>query len=73
MRGALSILLTFFMGIWSLSFNAVGGPIYDEMGPASPFMLCAVFDVALCLFAITLGITGHLNTQADTKLAESAS
>ena len=59
-RGAMTILLTFFMDIAALGFNVVGGPVFDSLGPASPFVLVSVFDVALCIFAIILGITGHL-------------
>ena len=59
-RGAMTILLTFFMGCAALLFHGVGGPIFDALGPASPFVLVSVFDVALCAFAIVLGALGML-------------
>jgi len=61
-RGAFTILVTFFMGLAGLSFNVIGGPIFDAFGPAAPFTLISVFDMAFFAFAILLGITGHLTT-----------
>ena len=60
-RGAMTILLTFFLDIAALGYNFVGGPIYDSIGPASPFVLVACFDIALFIFAIILGVAGKLN------------
>ena len=59
-RGAMTILLTFFMESGALLYNGVGGPIFDSLGPSSPFILVSVFDVAVCAFAIVLAISGHL-------------
>ena len=59
-RGAMTITLTFFMGISALAFNLVGGPVHDSMGPAAPFVLVSIFDAFFCVFAIILGLTGHL-------------
>ena len=56
----MTILLTFFMDLAALGYNVVGGPIFDSLGPASPFILVAVFDMAVCIFAIVLGLTGNL-------------
>ena len=32
-RGAMTILLTFFMGVGALLFHGVGGPVFDSLGP----------------------------------------
>lgn len=56
----MTILLTFFMDIAALGYNVVGGPVFDSLGPSSPFILVAVFDLAVCLFAILLGLFGKL-------------
>ena len=60
-RGAMTILLTFFMGIAALAYNSTAGPVFDSLGPASPFIIISIFDVVLCLFAVGLAISGHLN------------
>ena len=59
-RGAMTILLTFFMDIAALGYNVVGGPVFDSLGPSSPFVLIAIFDLAICMFAILLGVFGKL-------------
>ena len=59
-RGAMTILLTFFMEAGALLYNGVGGPIFDSLGPSSPFVLVSVFDVAVCAFSIVLAVSGHL-------------
>ena len=64
-RGAMTILLCFFLESASLGFNGVGGPIFDTLGPASPFILIAIFDVALFAFSILLGASGHLTPGED--------
>ena len=64
-RGAMTITLTFFMGISALAFNLVGGPVHDSMGPAAPFVLVSIFDALFCVFAIILGLTGHLTYSAS--------
>ena len=64
-RGAMTILLCFFLESGSLGFNGIGGPIFDTLGPASPFILIAIFDMALFAFAILLGASGHLTPGDD--------
>ena len=64
-RGALTILVTFFMGLAGLLFNFIGGPIFDELGPASPFLLISVFDMFIFVFGIFLHNTGYLTTEAE--------
>ena len=60
-RGAMTILLSFFLQLGAMLYNMVGGRLFDSMGPASPFVLIAIFDVAICVYAIVLGCFGHLN------------
>ena len=72
-RGAMTILLTFFLGLGALLFHSVGGPIFDSMGPASPFVLVSFFDAVLCAFAIILGAIGLLtyaNSAEEAVVAE---
>lgn len=56
----MTILLTFFMGLGALLFHGVGGPIFDAMGPASPFVLVSYVDLAICIFCVVLGMLGLL-------------
>lgn len=69
-RGAMLVLLTFFMGIGALLFNGVGGPIFDGLGPSSPFILVSILDMIFFVLAIILSCLGYLSTfNADhTKL-----
>ena len=60
-RGAMSILMTFFLDIAALAYNIVGGPVFDSLGPASPFLLVSIFDMTLFLLAILLGCFGYLS------------
>mmetsp|Transcript_31326 Transcript_31326/g.41473 ORF Transcript_31326/g.41473 Transcript_31326/m.41473 type:complete len:84 (-) Transcript_31326:289-540(-) len=60
-RGAMTILLTFFISIAALLFHGVGGPVFDLMGPASPFVLVSGLDFALAIFATILGGLGYLS------------
>ena len=60
-RGAMSILMTFFLDIAALAYNIVGGPVFDSLGPASPFLLVSIFDMMLFLLAILLGCFGYLS------------
>ena len=69
-RGAMTILLTFFMGLGALLFNGVGGPVFDTMGPSSPFVLVSIFDMILCAFAIALGCSGHLTANFTQNEAD---
>ena len=69
-RGAMTITLTFFMGVSALVFNLVGGPVHDSMGPAAPFLLVSIFDALFCIFAIILGLTGHLSAPKTEKEKE---
>ena len=73
-RGALTVLVTFFMGLASLLFNVVGGPFFDYLGPASPYMVVSVFDIALCFFALFLGVMGSLDwpTEEDNDVDQKA-
>ena len=64
-RGAMTITLTFFMGVSALAFNLIGGPVHDSMGPAAPFVLVSVFDALFCVIAIILGLTGYLTYSAS--------
>lgn len=66
-RGALTVLVTFFMGLASLLFNVVGGPFFDYLGPASPYMVVSVFDMALCFFALFLGAMGSLTWPTEQE------
>ena len=66
-RGAMTVLLAFFMGLGSLLYNGVGGPIFDSLGPTSPFKLVAIADFALCLFALVLGCSGRLKSEAELE------
>lgn len=59
-RGAMTIILTFFMDISALAYNGGAGPVFDSLGPSAPFQLVAIFDTALCVLAITLGACGYL-------------
>ena len=59
-RGAMTVLLTFFLSLGSLLYNGVGGPIFDGLGPNSPFKLVSIMDMATCLFALLLGCSGRL-------------
>ena len=64
-RGAFTILVTFFMGVASLLYNIVGGPVFDALGPSSPFVLISAFDITLFAFAMFLGIGGYLTIDSD--------
>ena len=64
-RGALTVLVTFFMGLAALFFNFIGGPIFDEFGPSSPFLLISVFDLFLFVFGLLLHNMGYLTTSAE--------
>jgi len=66
-RGALTIQTAFFMGLAGLLFNFIGGPIFDALGPASPFLLISVFDMTLFAFAFLLGTTGHLTSGEEEE------
>lgn len=59
-RGAMTVLLAFFLGLGALLYNGVGGPIFDGLGPNSPFTLVSIMDMATCLFALLLGCSGRL-------------
>ena len=59
-RGAMTVLLTFFLGLGALLFNVIGGPIFDNFGPSSPFLLVSVLDMALCGLCLYLGCYGYL-------------
>ncbi len=61
-RGAMTVLLAFFLGLGALLYNGVVGPIFDGLGPTSPFKLVSIMDLALCIFALILGCTGRLNS-----------
>jgi len=69
-RGAMTILLTFFLGLAALLFHGVGGPVFDNLGPASPFVLVSFFDAAACIFAIILGGLGLLNYANSPESSE---
>ena len=66
-RGAMTILLAFFLSLAALLYNGVGGPVFDSLGPASPFVLVSAFDFAFCLFAIMLGCSGYLDFPYDIE------
>ena len=68
-RGAMTILMTFFMGLGDLLYNGIGVPEFDEHGPASPFVLVSILDMAFCVFAILLGCGGYLTTAEDDQKA----
>ena len=53
-RGAMTILLTFFMGLGALLYNGIGGPVFDGLGPSSPFVLVAIFDICFAIFAVVI-------------------
>ena len=69
-RGAMTILLTFFMESGALLYNIIGGPIFDDMGPSSPFVLVSIFDLAIFVFAIILAMCGYLTYGQDSKQAD---
>ena len=68
-RGAMTILLTFFMGLGALLFNGIGGPVFDSMGPSSPFVLVSILDTVFCIFALLLGCCGYLTTAEEDQKA----
>lgn len=68
-RGAMTILLTFFMGLGALFYNGIGGPVFDSLGPASPFVLVSVLDMVFCVFAMILGCGGYLTSAEEDQKA----
>ena len=59
-RGAFTILVTFFISIVAMLYNVLGGPVFDALGPSSPFTLISVFDMCLCVATVVLGVGGYL-------------
>ena len=72
-RGAMTILMCFFMESGALLYNGVGGPIFDSLGPASPFVLVSVFDIAVCAFSVLLACSGHLTIPNMLQVGNNAS
>lgn len=75
-RGAMTVLLTFFLGLGALLFNVIGGPIFDNFGPSSPFLLVSAMDMALCALALYLGCSGYLtygNKESSSIIVEKVS
>ena len=64
-RGAMTILLTFFLGLGSLCFNGIGGLVFDGFGPASPFVVVSGLDLVVFVMAVLLGCAGHLDYGKD--------
>jgi len=55
------------MGIGALFFHVIGGPVFDAMGPSSPFLLVSFLDGGLCTFAVLLGALGMLTYNEPTS------
>ena len=59
-RGSMTVLMQFFIGIGALFFHVIGGPAFDSIGPASPFIMVSCFDGVLFCFTIMLAALGML-------------
>lgn len=71
-RGAMTILMTFFLDIGSLAYNGAAGPIFDNFGATAPFSLVAVFDLVVCVLTVVLGMMGSIDVpQNQAKQAPS--
>lgn len=69
-RGAMTIIMTFFLDIAALAYNGGAGPIFDSYGPSAPFTIIAIFDVTLCLLAVLLGACGHLTYGSNSSSSQ---
>ena len=66
-RGAMTMLLMFFLSSWAMTFNAIAGPLFDEFGPSMPFRLVSILDAVMCIAAIVLGLSGYLNVPTSNE------
>lgn len=63
-RGAMVGTYNMFANVGTLLFTHYGGPAFDKVGPASPFIMIACGDWAVFLFAITLVFFGLLKANS---------
>jgi MFS family permease len=61
-RGAMVGTYNMFANVGTLLFTYYGGPAFDKIGPASPFIMIACGDWLVFLLAIILAIFGVLKS-----------
>jgi MFS family permease len=60
-RGTLNSGYSFFGGIGLLCFTKLGGYLYDNVSPNSPFVFVGICDVAFAFLVILLKLCGKFN------------
>jgi predicted MFS family arabinose efflux permease len=51
-RGAIVAMNGFFGAIGIMLAFAIGGRLFDAIGPSAPFVMVGLFQLLLCVFAI---------------------
>ena len=63
----MAILQASCIALGGFLFNFVGGPLFDKLGPNSPFILIGTLDVLVGVFAVVLCLTGRLQYRTENK------
>ena len=59
-RGTMLGLFWFCASLGLLSFTIIGGYLFDEIGPASPFAFLLILDCTFLILVVLLGLCGKI-------------